>query len=295
MSNAGLRSVRSKRYSADLGRYLGFLTGCGIDRVGAVARRDVLEFLKECEAQGLSARSRARTLSSVRGFHRWACEAGLCADDPTDDLRGPRLPRSLPRALRPEDVELLLGAVDPDHRLHDRDVAILEMMYSCGLRASELCSLTVEAVDFGEAWVRIRGKGDRERIVPVGRPALESTARWRDGLRVRLVGSKARPELFLNARGGSLSRMGLWKILRRIALRCGLEDRLSPHVLRHCFGHPFAAGRRGFAGRAGAPRPRRRADNANLYEAGPAPSPGSLPGMPSAGRGLRLTLFCALC
>jgi integrase/recombinase XerD len=174
-------------------------------------------------------------LSSVRGFHRWACEAGIGRENPTDDLRGPRLPRSLPRALRPEEVRRLLASPDPGHRLHLRDRALLELMYSCGLRASETCSLPVEGLDFAEAWVRVRGKGDRERIVPVGRPALRAVRRWLDELRPRLAGRVERGELFLNARGGPLSRMGLWKILRRCSARCGLEDRVSPHVLRHCF------------------------------------------------------------
>jgi integrase/recombinase XerD len=195
----------------------------------------VLAFLEDLAGRGLAARSRARTLSAVRGFHRWACEAGLAADDPCDEIRGPRMPRSLPRALRPADVERLLGALDDGHWLVDRDRALIELMYSCGLRASEVCSMPVEAVDFGEAWVRIRGKGDRERVVPIGRPALAAVERWRDGLRRELARGEARPEMFLNARGGALSRMGLWKILRRTAVRCGLEDRLSPHVLRHCF------------------------------------------------------------
>lgn len=222
-------------YGADLRRYLDALEARGIGRVGQVARRDVLDFLEACEQAGLGARSRARVLSSVRGFHRWACEAGLSGVDPTDDLRGPRLPRSLPRALQLADVERLLAGLDREHRLYDRDCAMLELMYSCGLRASELCELPVEAIDFGEAWIRVRGKGDKERVVPVGQPALVAVRRWLDGLRPTLVGSARRPELFVNARGGALSRMGLWKILRRSAVRCGLADRISPHVLRHCF------------------------------------------------------------
>ena len=231
----GASSRTLEAYGADLRRYLDYLEEVGRTGVDSISRRDVLGFLESCEADGLGARSRARVLSAVRGFHRWACEAGLAEDDPTDDLRGPRLPRSLPRALQPADIQRLLGALDPDHRLFDRDLALLELMYSCGLRASEVCGLPVESVDFGEAWVRVRGKGDKERIVPVGRPALAAVERWRDGLRRTLAGSSDPPELFLNARGGRLSRMGLWKILRRVADRCGLADRVSPHVLRHCF------------------------------------------------------------
>lgn len=222
-------------YGGDLRRYLDWLEARGIEQVSRITRRDVLAFLQGCEEEGLGARSRARLLSSVRGFHRWAVEAGVAAEDPTDDLRGPRLPRSLPRALQPADIERLISGLDRDHRLWLRDRAILELMYSCGLRASETCTMPVEAVDFAEAWVRVRGKGDRERVVPVGRPALEAVRAWVRELRPSLVGAAARSELFVNARGGPLSRMGLWKILRRSAVRCGLEDRITPHVLRHCF------------------------------------------------------------
>lgn len=222
-------------YARDLQRYLDHLADRRVDALAAVRPRDVTAFLEALHDAGLAARSRARTLSAVRGLHRWACEAGLCDDDPSREVSGPRLPRGLPRALRPEEIDRLLGTVDPAHALAPRDRALLELMYSCGLRASEVCALGVESLDAGEALLRVVGKGDKERQVPVGLPALAAVVEYRDGLRPRLVAGRTEGALFVNARGGRLSRMGLWKILRRWATPAGLADRVTPHVLRHCF------------------------------------------------------------
>ena len=222
-------------YARDLARYVDHLTRSGVDSLAAVRPRHVTDFLESLHQAGLAARSRARTLSAVRGLHRWACEAGLCGDDPSREVSGPRLPRGLPRALRPVEIDRLLGAIDAAHPLAPRDRALLELMYSCGLRASEVCALGVESLDAGEALLRVVGKGDKERQVPVGLPALSAVVDYRDGLRPRLVAGRVEGALFVNARGGRLSRMGLWKILRRWATPAGLADRVTPHVLRHCF------------------------------------------------------------
>ena len=222
-------------YDRDAQRYLQHLADRGIGSLAEVRVRDVTAWLESLHDAGLAARSRARALSAVRGLHRWACEIGEAAHDPTREVGGPRLPRGLPRALSPRDVERLLEAVDPAHALAARDRAMFELMYSCGLRASEVLALRVESLDVGEAVPRVVGKGDKDRRVPVGRPALEAVVAYRDGLRPRLVAGRAEAALFVNARGRHLSRMGLWKILRRWAALAGLADRVTPHVLRHCF------------------------------------------------------------
>jgi len=222
-------------YDRDLQRYLEHLAERGVHRLADAKVADVVSWLESLDALGLAARSRARALSAVRGLHRWACEVGDAKVDPTREVGGPRLPRGLPRALSADDVERLLDGVDPAHALAERDRALFELMYSCGLRASEVLALRVESLDAGEALLRVVGKGDKERIVPVGGPALEAVEVYLEGLRPRLIAGKSEAALFVNARGGALSRMGLWKILRRTALRVGLADRVTPHVLRHCF------------------------------------------------------------
>lgn len=222
-------------YDRDVQRYLEHLAARRVQRIADVGVRDVTTYLEQLDARGLAARSRARALSAVRGLHRWACEIGRATVDPTREVGGPRLPRGLPRALSTSEVERLLGAVDPAHALAERDRALFELMYSCGLRASEVLALRVESLDVAESLLRVVGKGDKERLVPVGGPAREAVLTYRDGLRPRLVAGRAEAALFVNARGGALSRMGLWKILRRTATRAGLADRVTPHVLRHCF------------------------------------------------------------
>lgn len=222
-------------YGRDLMRYLVALTDAGVRSAREVRPAHVDRFLQRCDAEGLGPRSRARALSALRGYHRWACECGAAVADPTADHRGPRLPHTLPRVLRPDEVLRLFDAIDRSHPLALRDRALFELMYSSGLRATEICSLAVQGVDEGEAYVRVRGKGDKERIVPVGLPALHAVIAYRTGLRPRLLRARAVHELFLNARGGALTRQGLWKILRKWATVAGLADRCSPHVLRHCF------------------------------------------------------------
>lgn len=222
-------------YARDLRDYLDFLTRRGIRELGAVEPFHIRAFLHEREQAGHGPRSRARALSSLRGLHRHACESGLCREDASARFHGPRLPRSLPRALRPAEVERLLASVDPDHRLASRDRALLETLYACGLRASEICSLALTAFDERESILRVRGKGDKERWVPVGQAAVDALEVYRDGLRRELASRTAATGLFLNARGGNLSRVGLWKILKGVARRAGLADRVTPHVLRHSF------------------------------------------------------------
>lgn len=222
-------------YARDLHRYLNGLMEEGVQSPAQVRPQHVDRFLERCDREGLGPRSRARALSAVRGYHRWACECGAAQRDPTADHRGPRLPRTLPRVLRPDEVLRLFSSIDRTHPLARRDVALFELMYSSGLRASEVCSLRVEGLDPQESLVRVRGKGDKERIVPVGLPALEAVLAYRDGSRPILLRGGAVHELFVNARGGALSRQGLWKILRRWATAAGLAERVSPHVLRHCF------------------------------------------------------------
>lgn len=222
-------------YARDLRDYLEHLSAEGVERTADVRREHVRSFLQSREGRGHAARSRARTLSAVKGLHRYACEAGLSRENPVHDLHGPRLPRSLPHVLSVAEVHRLLSAVAADHALAARDRAILETLYACGLRASELCDLELSALDRDEATLRVRGKGNKQRWVPVGAMAMDALVDYVEGLRLRLARRGADAAIFLNRRGGRLSRVGLWKILKRIASDAGLEDRVTPHVLRHSF------------------------------------------------------------
>jgi integrase/recombinase XerD len=175
----------------------------------------------------------ARTLVAVRGLHRFLLTEGLARDDPARELAGPRGERPLPKALTLAEVERLLAAPVGDERGALRDRAMLELLYACGLRISELVGLDVDDVDTHQRVVRARGKGGRERFVPLGRVAAEAVDGWRVRGRPGLCPDGA--ALMLNQRGGRLTRQGAWKVLTRYAERAGLAGRVSPHTLRHSF------------------------------------------------------------
>ncbi|HJR46427.1 MAG TPA: site-specific tyrosine recombinase XerD [Actinomycetota bacterium] len=187
----------------------------------------------------------ARMLVSLRAFHRFLVREGGSGSDPTATVGSPKRPRSIPKAIPLEDVERLLDLPSADG-LGRRDRAILETLYGAGLRISELVGLDVDDIDLDEGSVLVRGgKGGKSRRVPIGRAARSAVGDYLTTLRPELArkASGGAAALFLNARGGRLSRQGCWKILRRYAERAGLEDRVSPHTLRHSFAtHMLDAG-----------------------------------------------------
>jgi integrase/recombinase XerD len=183
----------------------------------------------------------ARALAAVRSFHRFCVEEGLLAADPSGDVGAPRVPQGIPKALTEAEVDALLGAVPGDGPRPRRDRAILELLYAGGLRISELVGLDLGDVDLYDGMVRVLGKGSKERVVPLGRSAREAIGDYLTTGRPELAGSRPRARaadgrntaLFLNARGGRLTRQGAWLIVRAAGDRAGLQGRLYPHVLRH--------------------------------------------------------------
>lgn len=229
-------------YRRDLRRYQVFLAGRGVVITGATAR-DVDDFATSLRAAGLAPSSTTRTLVAVRAMYRWLVAEDLLDLDPTLSLETPKLPRPLPKALSEEQVLALLGAVearvesdrDP---LALRDLALLELLYGTGARISEVCGLGFGDVDLDGALVRLFGKRSKERIVPLGRPAIRALAVWFDEGRPALVPAAWRSRddadaVFLGARGSRLTRQGAWLVLQRWARAVGLADQVSPHVLRH--------------------------------------------------------------
>lgn len=184
---------------------------------------------------GLAASTLARKISSLRSYFGFLLEEGVIEEDPTERLERPRGGRSLPEVLSVEEVERILESVRPEDDFAHRDLAMLEVLYGAGVRVSELAGLRVRDVLAEERLVRVRGKGDRERIVPVGRRAVESVNRYLRELRPRLDRGESDGVLFLNQHGRPLTRMGIWKILRKYVERAGLEKRVTPHTFRHTF------------------------------------------------------------
>ncbi len=230
-------------YRRDLRAWQVFLVGRGTS-IAAATADDVQAFSAAMRASGRAASSTTRTLVAVRALHRWLAAEGMASTDPTRDLETPKLPRPLPKALSEEQVGALLGAVearlqvDPEP-LVLRDLALLELLYGTGARVSEVCGLSFGDVDLDGALVRLFGKRSKERIVPLGRPAIRALAVWFDDGRPALVPTDWRSRddadaVFLGARGSRLNRQGAWLVLQRWATVAGLSDEhLSPHVLRH--------------------------------------------------------------
>ena len=231
----GLATNTLAAYGSDLRLLCGFLKERGMALEGEVTRDDILDFSRRMRLDGRSPRSVARALVSVRTFFRFAHREGLLDHDPTREIDTPKAGRSLPRFLGFDEVELLLAAPDPSTTLGSRDLAMLEILYATGTRVSELVSLRLDGIDLDVGYVIAYGKGSKERIVPIGSRAVERTRKWLETARPQLLGSISTPSLFVNARGGQLTRQGFWKILKKYGRQAGLRSHLSPHVIRHSF------------------------------------------------------------
>lgn len=196
---------------------------------------DLERWLASMRADGLAHSTAARRLAAVRSFFRHQVLVGARADNPAAEVRPPRRPRTLPRALSPAKTERLIDAATGTQPRTLRDRALVELLYGAGLRVSEALGLVKASVDLEQRIVRVLGKGGKERIVPVGRPAADALRRYLALGRPHLD-RRHRPDLFLNVRGGALTRAGAFLILRRLADRAGLEpERVHPHLLRHSF------------------------------------------------------------
>ncbi len=231
----GLSPSTIESYDRDLRRYLAFLEDRHIEDMAAIAQTDIDAFLNQLLHCGLSSSSLARNISAVRGFHRFLLSEGLVGNDPSENIEAPRLKRRLPEVLEVAEVEALLEQPDTAKPLGLRDRAMLELLYACGLRVSELLSLREADIFFSQGFVRCFGKGSKERLVPVGRTAASWVQRYLEQSRPGLNKRAPTDILFLNARGAPLSRMGFWKILRDYARRAGIRKRVHPHILRHSF------------------------------------------------------------
>jgi integrase/recombinase XerD len=229
-------------YRRDLRRWCELLAARG-HAVTDATPDDVTAFAAALRAEGLAASSTTRTLVAVRNLHRWLVAEELAPLDPTLAMETPSLPRPLPKALTEDQVGALLAAVELEVQatqdpLALRDLALLEVLYGTGARISEVCGLGFGDVDLDGALVRLFGKRSKERIVPLGRPAIAALAVWFDRGRPELVPATWRSRddadaVFLGARGGRLTRQGAWLVLQRWARVAGLGDQVSPHVLRH--------------------------------------------------------------
>jgi integrase/recombinase XerD len=230
----GLAPLTLAAYAQDLQDLWEYLEGRGITGWEAVSLAGLKDYLAVLEVRGVSARSRARKLSALRQFFRFLMREGKLDANPVELLDSPRLPQRLPKVLSEAEVEALLNAPDPATALGQRDSALLELLYATGLRVSELVGLNLKQLDLRRGVVRPLGKGSKERVVPMVAPAVEKIQLYLSQGRAQLLKGRQSSYLFVNQRGGRLTRQGFWKILRRYARESGVRQ-LSPHTLRHSF------------------------------------------------------------
>ncbi|OLC54188.1 MAG: site-specific tyrosine recombinase XerD [Acidobacteria bacterium 13_1_40CM_4_69_4] len=230
----GLAKNSVLAYGRDLAKFGRYLTVKG-RTPRQIRQGEVNEFARRLSGQGLSAKSIARALNAVRMFYRYLVMEKFVSEDPTTQIRSPRTLKKLPRYLTLEEVDHLLAAPDPGSALGLRDVAMVELLYATGLRVSELVSLRIRDLNLEAGYLRCVGKGNKERVVPLGRQAAQRIRAYLGGARPGILRGASHPALFLNNRGGPMSRQGFWKILKKHGRAVGLRGKLSPHVLRHSF------------------------------------------------------------
>ncbi len=236
----GLSPNTLEAYRRDVGVYCGFLAAEGIGGIGLATDEHAAAFVRALSGVGLSAKSIARTISALKGLHRYLLGEKKIDTDPTQNLELPRIGHALPDVLSYDEVELILSAATPsgttESGLWMRDRALLETLYATGIRVSEATTLKRADIFPDQQLIRVFGKGSKERLVPIGAPALEWIARYSEGVRVTLAAKKQTGDaVFLNWRGRPLSRVAVWNIVKEYTRRAGIEKDVHPHSFRHSF------------------------------------------------------------
>ena len=231
----GLSPNTTAGYRSDLEKFIGFLAGRGKGGFQEVRRDEVIDFLMAEKERGLTPRSLARALVSIRMLFRFLSLEGYVRRDVTEVVESPRLWKMLPEVLSVAEVESVLRQPDTSTVLGRRDRAVLELLYASGLRASELTRLEVDDVNLQSGFVRARGKGGRERIVPLGRSAARALSDYLERSRPRLLKGRRAAALFLSRRGGPFTRQWLWRLIGKYLREAGIATKAGPHILRHSF------------------------------------------------------------
>jgi integrase/recombinase XerD len=238
----GLAKLTVAAYEDDLARFAAHCARLGKERWTDVGLAEVESWVKSLDRRGHAAASLARRLSAVRTFAAHLVRSGLRRDDFTELARGPKFRRTLPGTLTAEQAAKVVSAPDTSTPQGLRDRAMLELMYGSGLRISELCAVELQALDLESALVRVRGKGSKDRIVPVGETAITALRTYLEKGRPALTRPKTGSAVFLSARGQALSRKTFWLSVKQAAARSGIEVPVKPHLLRHAFATHLLAG-----------------------------------------------------
>ncbi len=231
----GLSKKTLESYSSDLTRYLNFLKTKKIKTISDADTAAILKHLISLRIAGLVARSRARHLVTIRGFYRFLVEEKVIKNDPTRIIDLPKSSLKLPDVLSFEEVELLLNTPNLNKPIEARDAAMIELLYAAGLRVSELVNLKVQDVNLEACFVRVFGKGSKERVVPIGLYAKEKIDFYIKSFRPKLLKNVPSPYLFVARAGKPMTRQGFWKLLRKYGQKAGIIRKIKPHSLRHSF------------------------------------------------------------
>ena len=231
----GLSERTVAAYARDLARWRAFVAGSGVRSPDEVTTRHMREWVFSLKDAGLAPTSIRRAQSALRTYFGFLIAEGAVGADPTDRLEAPRIARKLPEFLTIDEVQRLLDAPDPSKEIFWRNRAILEVLYATGMRVSELVDLPLAALDMDEGFATVFGKGSKERLVPVGEPALRALGRYLREVRPGLDKGQGAGRVFLNARGRPMRREAVWTIVTQAARRAGIDKRVSPHTLRHTF------------------------------------------------------------
>jgi len=230
----GLSQNTLGAYRADLMTLCRELAKAG-KTVDAATKSDLLDFIAQRVESGAKPRSTARQLSSFRRFFRYVVREGLRSNDPTVDIEMPRIGRTLPKTLSEDEVDALLNAPNTDEPLGHRDRAMLELLYATGLRVTELINLRQSQINFNQGVLRIVGKGDRERLIPIGDESQRWLKDFMNGPRMEILLERQTDYLFPTRRGNRMTRQAFWHIIKRYADKAGVRKKMSPHSLRHAF------------------------------------------------------------
>lgn len=224
-------------YKKDLSVYIHFLiASLEIHNLDEVERQHILSHIRKLKAEGKSARSIARHISSIRSFHQFLLREKVTNQDPTIHLELPQIEQKLPNFLSVEELDKLLGSIEVSKPQGMRDLAMFELMYASGMRISECLELNLEDIHLTMGFVRCFGKGGKERIIPLGGAAIDACKRYIENARPKLLKATERTDaLFINQRGKRLTRQGIWKLLKKHAMNAGINKEITPHVLRHTF------------------------------------------------------------
>ena len=237
----GLAGTTVTEYQRDLREFWNHLVAREVEP-DHISMDDVQQYLIALQRRGLALSSIARHLATVKVFLRYLFTEGILRYDLASLVEPPKRRRSIPDAVRYTQIEGLLGAPDPRDELYLRDRALLELLYATGMRVSEAVDLGLDQINLKLGYVRCIGKGRKERVIPVGRFAIDAVGKYVQTLRSRLLGERQTAALFLSRTGRPLDRSNMWRLVRKYALSAGIEARLSPHTLRHCFATHLLAG-----------------------------------------------------